>query len=82
MCINFLVAFLLHEKGAREKLAKENAKKEISRSAEREKGVAPSPHKLLKKIDQNFSHLTNVLSTIEGAFHWNAPSAKINKSSA
>ena len=39
---NALVAFLLQEVGAREKLAKENAIREISRPAEREEGYAPS----------------------------------------
>ena len=51
---NALAAFLLQEGGAREKLTKENAERGVSPSADGEEGVAPPPHKLLKKFDQNF----------------------------
>ena len=51
---NFLAAFSLQERGAKKKLPKRNAEIGISPSADGEKGVAPSPHKLLKKFDQNF----------------------------
>ena len=44
----------MREVGAREKLAKKNAKKGISPVATGEEGVAPPPHTLLKKVDQNF----------------------------
>ena len=53
---SFMPLFLLTKKAQKKKLGKKkSAEKEISRSAEREEGVAPPPHKLLKKFDQNFS---------------------------
>ena len=49
-----LAAFLLAEKGAREKLTKENAGF-VSPSAEGDQGSAFGNRKLLKKLDQNIS---------------------------
>ena len=42
ICINLFVAFLLQERGAREKLAKENATKKISPPAGGEEAYAAS----------------------------------------
>ena len=50
----FIATFSLQEEGAKKKFAKRNAERGVSRSAEREEGVAPPPHNLLKKFDQNF----------------------------
>ncbi|MBO5295367.1 MAG: hypothetical protein J6B71_09020 [Clostridia bacterium] len=47
--INALAAFLLQGVGAREKLAKENAVKGISSSAEDEEGSAPSTSQAFEK---------------------------------
>ena len=55
--LNPIIHFSFDTAGAKEKFTKENAEKEISPSAEGEEGVAPPPHKLLKKFDQNFAAL-------------------------
>ena len=49
-----LAAFLLAEKGAREKLTKENAVWSISPSAEGDQGSAFGIRKPLKRLDPNF----------------------------
>ena len=46
---NPLTAFLLQEGGAREKLAKENAVRDVSLSAESEEGYAPSTAQAFEK---------------------------------
>ena len=51
---NSLAAFLLAEKGAREKLTKENAVNGVSPSAEGDQGSAFGNRKPLKRLDLNF----------------------------
>ena len=53
---NSLATFSFDHIGAKEKVNKKKSAEDISRSAEREEGFAPPPHKLLKKLDQNFSN--------------------------
>ena len=66
--LNSLAAFSFGDIGAKEKAyKKKSADGEISRSAEREEGVAPPPHKLLKKFDQNFTQLSKAVSLIYSA---------------
>ena len=64
---NFLAAFSLQERGAKKKLPKRNAEIGISPSADGEKGVAPSPHKLLKKFDQNFYPIVKLVHFLSRA---------------
>ena len=59
-----LVAFLLQEVGAREKLTKENAEKGISRSAEREEGYAPSTAPPFEKGGRKLFFILTVLTPL------------------
>ena len=50
-----LAAFSFDTIGAKEKaIKKKSAEREVSPLARGEGGVAPPPHELLKKLDQNF----------------------------
>ena len=51
---NSLATFLFDTKGTKRKVIKREMPRSVSPLARGERGVAPSPHKLLKKFDQNF----------------------------
>ena len=54
--INSSAAFLFDTKGTKRKAIKREMPRKISPSADGDKGSAPWPRELLKKLDQNFSY--------------------------